>query len=496
MSIRTSTISDNAGPGCVTQTWLYSVMESSLVTGNEGNGVDAGGSWSDIAMTGNTIAYNAGDGARLPEPGNPYPSELVANLIADNEGSGLWANDPSLVMISCTDVFGNVGGDWEQVPGMLGVEGNFSADPFFCDPDAGDFALRADSPCLAGNHPDGASCDRIGAAGLGCYAAFPVLSRIEDVGNDQGRWVRLAWYRSVYDAPGDSVDVTGYGIFRREDEYRVQAMHSPGETIGVGAADPRRLSGWDYLETVPAFGEDEYQYVAPTLCDSTAGGGICWSVFMVRAITLDPFTYFDSKIDSGYSVDNLPPQSPESFQVAHSGDGNALSWNSSAAPDLDHYGIFRWDRAEGDTSLVHTTISNSWLDECSGDDPWDFDYALVAYDRAGNSSGWTPPDVVLSAGGRSVPASSALFPNVPNPFNPSTTIRYSLATASAVELRVFDPAGRLVRTLVAEKLVSPGMHEAVWDGKDDAGREMAAGVFLYRLKAGSFLETGRMALVK
>jgi hypothetical protein len=67
------------------------------------------------------------------------------------------------------------------------------------------------------------------------------------------------------------------------------------------------LDGWDYIATVPARGDAIYQYVAPTLCDSSISGGMCWSAFFVSAMTPDPLTYFDSPVDSGYSLDNLAP---------------------------------------------------------------------------------------------------------------------------------------------------------------------------------------------
>jgi hypothetical protein len=73
------------------------------------------------------------------------------------------------IAISCSDVYGNAGGDWVGcIAGRLGVDGNFSADPLFCDAEGGDFTLSAESPCLPGNHPDGVDCGLIGAFGQGC----------------------------------------------------------------------------------------------------------------------------------------------------------------------------------------------------------------------------------------------------------------------------------------------------------------------------------------
>lgn len=84
---------------------------------------------------------------------------------------------------------------------------------------------------------------------------------------------------------------------------------------------------------------------------------------------------------------------------------------------------------------------------------------------------------------------------VPNPFNPITTIRYSLKDGSATEIAIYDVAGHRVRTLVSG-FVPGGEHETTWDGRDDRGTRVASGVYLYRLRAGDVLETRRMVLVK
>jgi hypothetical protein len=88
-----------------------------------------------------------------------------------------------------------------------------------------------------------------------------------------------------------------------------------------------------------------------------------------------------------------------------------------------------------------------------------------------------------------------LSQNVPNPFNPRTTIKYDLPATGAVRLTVFDVAGRLVRTLVDESMPQ-GSHEAVWDGRDSSGREVGSGSYLARLEFGGKVETVRMGLIR
>jgi hypothetical protein len=95
-------------------------------------------------------------------------------------------------------------------------------------------------------------------------------------------------------------------------------------------------------------------------------------------------------------------------------------------------------------------------------------------------------------GARSVAHTNALRQNYPNPFNPETVIEFTLRGADAsrgrvpVTLRVYDVAGRLVRTLVDEERSAGVLHAVSWDGRDHAARRVASGVYFYRLNAGEY----------
>lgn len=88
-----------------------------------------------------------------------------------------------------------------------------------------------------------------------------------------------------------------------------------------------------------------------------------------------------------------------------------------------------------------------------------------------------------------------LLPNIPNPFNPQTTIRYEVGEAAPVEITIYNIQGRAVRTLVREAKPT-GRYEVVWDGRDDRGRPVGSGVYLYRLQIGSYGSVKKMVLVK
>lgn len=98
-----------------------------------------------------------------------------------------------------------------------------------------------------------------------------------------------------------------------------------------------------------------------------------------------------------------------------------------------------------------------------------------------------PPAVVLGP---------RLFAPYPNPFNPLTSLRFSLDAAGPVTLRVYDVGGRLVRTLLADVPLAAGEHAAAWDGRDGSGRTVAAGVYVCRLEAEGRTLLGRMTLLK
>lgn len=94
-----------------------------------------------------------------------------------------------------------------------------------------------------------------------------------------------------------------------------------------------------------------------------------------------------------------------------------------------------------------------------------------------------------------LPKEFGLDQSYPNPFNPVTTINFQVPKSSRVTIKIFDMLGRQVRMLVEEDY-EPGFHAVEWDGKDDAGRQVATGTYLYMMKAGDFVKVRKGMLVK
>ena len=94
-----------------------------------------------------------------------------------------------------------------------------------------------------------------------------------------------------------------------------------------------------------------------------------------------------------------------------------------------------------------------------------------------------------------LPESYSLGQNYPNPFNPSTTIRFDLPETATVRMAVYNLMGQKVRTLLSSEMAA-GVHSLEWNGLNDQGTQVASGIYLYRLEAGSFKQTRKMILMK
>lgn len=136
--------------------------------------------------------------------------------------------------------------------------------------------------------------------------------------------------------------------------------------------------------------------------------------------------------------------------------------------------------------------------------PVTFHYRVRAvHSGAGVTGAWSPEVVVrvkaVPSGVESAvsapPSGFELAGCFPNPFNPSTTVRFGLRDASSVKLEVLNPRGQKVRTLMRRTL-DPGEHSVSWDGLDDRGQDAGTGVFICLLTDGKQVLTGKMLKLK
>ena len=102
---------------------------------------------------------------------------------------------------------------------------------------------------------------------------------------------------------------------------------------------------------------------------------------------------------------------------------------------------------------------------------------------------------VMPGGGQSLPKIHVLSQNFPNPFNPSTTIQYSITSPDKVSIRIYNSLGQEITTVVDE-FKQAGDHAVVWNGQDRYGKSVASGTYFYQMQVGDYLSAKKAILVK
>ncbi len=342
----------------------------------------------------------------------------------------------------------------------------------------------------------------------------PYILAARDIPGDQGGFVNLSWEASRLD-PWPEQGISSYTVWRAIGATGMAPMIDDDTVILTDMSDlshgmdgtvlrmeqtPTGNFYWKLISTIDVYYLESYSEIVPTLFDSTATSDE-HHYFQVIAHTSDPLVFWISPPDSGYSVDNLAPAAPLSFagEQLFVPEGLQLTWDPNNETDLAGYNIYRGTSESfepGPGSFLTSTP-----DTFSLDDGWDWStgywYKVAAVDVHGNEGDFAAlgPDMLTGDDPKPLPDASFLAQNFPNPFNPQTMIRFGLKEASHVSLRIYDPAGRLVRVLVDGQR-DTGQYEERWGGLDDAGRSVASGIFFYRLVAGNFVQTRKMVFLR
>ncbi len=207
----------------------------------------------------------------------------------------------------------------------------------------------------------------------------------------------------------------------------------------------------------------------------------------------------------GSGADPLRPDSPTNLAVITSPRSwwIDLDWDDSPAGDLAGYAVYRstvsgfQPRADNRVALTIPGASE-YIDEVP-DGVTDFYYKVSAYDLDGYGSGHsnevdgvgieeTPADELL-------PTAFALHGAFPNPFNPRTTMRFALPRQCNPRLRIVGVDGRIIRDLQLG-LLPAGEHDWIWDGRDDSGRSVAAGIYQALFEAADWNDQLKLTLIK
>ncbi len=146
------------------------------------------------------------------------------------------------------------------------------------------------------------------------------------------------------------------------------------------------------------------------------------------------------------------------------------------------YIVFLVHGVPGDTTTIR--FGEMWLNETPPDVTTDGLFTISSGTDVGGEDEFSDR-----------PAEFMLFQNYPNPFNPATVIQYALPHECEVEITVYNISGQKIKTLVKHK-EETGCRQVRWDGRNDEGKQVASGIYFYRLKAGEFTLTRRMLLLR
>jgi hypothetical protein len=357
-------------------------------------------------------------------------------------------------------------------------EGNVFGDPLFCDPANNDFTLHENSPCI-GNNEYGVN---MGLFGIGCEAAFfpPEVESIDDI--------------TIQEDSSASINVVA---------------ESP---IGI----PLSFSAFsDTIDVDVSINSDSVNTLILTPSDNWFGSSVI-SVIVSDEWFSDSITFVltvEPVNDSPEPSSVIYPTVTDTFST-HVDSDTAITFNWEESYDVDSdvtytltielefFGNTYTDVHENISDTTFSLSSNT-LDALLGALNID-ETELNWYIYSSDGEYMVASDVgefVLFRGalgvneGLSVPDVYALHQNYPNPFNPITTLRYDLPEQANVNIIIYDLLGREVRTLV-NTTQDAGFKSVIWNATNDYGKPVSAGVYLYQIRAGEFVQTRKMVLLK
>jgi hypothetical protein len=288
--------------------------------------------------------------------------------------------------------------------------------------------------------------------------------------------LRVRTCGDALDDPVDSAGACTHAAIVGVDEWHVSAerYHSPPSSWKCGG-----VSGGAYANMT------ESALTLPPLCLFTGSRMTFWHRMNAEAGTAYPYWALDAGVveisqDKGRTWTIV---TPAGLYPSRASPYNTIFL---AAYQRCFSGAFDWKMETFDLSAYHGSVLIRFhfaSDEQYGYEGWYVDDIHVT------------TDVPTDAGTPRAPYADRLSAAYPNPFNPRTTIPFELAGRGAAELKIFDVAGRLVRTLL-DGTYGKGPHTAAWDGTDNRGKAVASGIYFCRLKAGVYTATTRLALIR
>ncbi|HSG28097.1 MAG TPA: T9SS type A sorting domain-containing protein, partial [Candidatus Krumholzibacterium sp.] len=183
----------------------------------------------------------------------------------------------------------------------------------------------------------------------------------------------------------------------------------------------------------------------------------------------------------------------QSSSTRYDGDSIELLWRLSSIDEGVTFKITRTssegEEVELDPVLVESNGLSFRLVDSSIEKDMEYTYR-VEYSLGGQAKLLFESEAVQTQA-----MTFTLHQNTPNPFNPTTTIRYYVPAVCDVRLEIFDVTGRRI-TVLEDKVAEKGEHQIDWNGLDDCGNKVSSGIYFYRLRAGKELVSRKMVLLR
>lgn len=313
----------------------------------------------------------------------------------------------------------------------------------------------------------------------------PILDDVRDVPNDQGGKVFVTWQRSSMDGVSGT-SVTGYRVWRRIPPLAPGSGPSAARERTIrtrllpAAAGGTRITYWEAMTTLPAQRLEGYGYTSATTQDSMHNSNP-YTAFFVTALTANPDVFYDSAVDSGYSVDNLPPGAPLSIAGVYvPGQGFEVGWAAVEDPDVAGYHLHRGGSADfvpSPGNRIAVVGEPGYVDPAGFGEHY---YKVAAVDVHENIGGYAilEPASNLDVGPSEL--AFALHGIQPNPARGGPLrVSFALERDGVAELRLIDLAGRAVASVRAP--LGAGRHSV----ELAAGRALNPGVYFLTLVQGA-----------
>ncbi len=303
----------------------------------------------------------------------------------------------------------------------------------------------------------------------------------------------INWFYSTADSikSSPSIDMNENIIFGSNDDY-VYCLDSSGDLVWS-------FETGDNVESSPAIDADNKVYFGSNdalfYCLNGNNGDEIWSAFTGDKITSSPAIGANSCVYVGshdgrlYCFGPDAPViviSPNGEEVFNAGSNQNIYWSTTGS--VDHVEIY----LSLDSGANYSLISDNEIDD--GIYSWEIPNTLssncrikiIAFDTGGNyTEDESDEDFSISSTSNDneiVPILvNSLSKNYPNPFNPTTTISYSLKYNSNVSIDVYNIKGQRIKTLINEYKVS-GSYSISWSGNDDSGKSVSSGLYFYKMQ--------------